>query len=113
MASTEEILKNMDREGFTKTGSKKIDISAKQRVLLIRKGNELFNSGDVLKAKKIFIAMGYCDGLIRLGDYYESKGEFFEAFRMYKMAPAESKTAVMIEQMAYIVRHWLSEDKTI
>ncbi len=45
-------------------------LTPKERLLLIRKGNELFNNGNIDKAAKIFVTTAYKDGLIRVGDYY-------------------------------------------
>jgi hypothetical protein len=35
----------------------------KERIALIRKGNELYNKGDYLQAEKIYISTRYQDGL--------------------------------------------------
>ena len=45
-------------------------IEASDRTALIRKGNEFFNEGKFEDAAKIFRAVGYKDGLSRIGDHY-------------------------------------------
>lgn len=100
----------LPKEGFLKiVKPKPLDINSSDKVALIRKANELFNSGNVKMAQKIFVSLAYSDGLIRVGDYYYNKSDFFEAYRMYKIAPAPKKAAIVIEQMAEVVKQWVSE----
>jgi hypothetical protein len=73
----------------------------------MRKGNQLFNDGDIETAGRIFITIGYTDGLIRVGDYYYSHNKTLEALRMYKAAPSQHKADMIVEKMATIVRGWL------
>ena len=97
--------------GFLKVGrDSRPEISSQQRSLLVRKANELFNEGRVADAKRIFITVGYTDGLIRVGDHHMKKNEPLEAFRMYWLAPDRNKSAAMIEKMAQIVQIWLHQD---
>ncbi|THB68141.1 MAG: hypothetical protein D6B26_00895 [Spirochaetaceae bacterium] len=97
--------------GFIKTGDERPShIDSATRVALIRKGNELFNNGRIEQAKRVFITVGYGDGLIRIGDHYRSKKQPLEAFRMYWLAGSERNYGPELEKMAQIVRHWLAED---
>jgi len=99
-------------EGFLRTSRDHLPpVSREQRTALIRKGNELFNRGKVDEAKRIFLTVGYSDGLIRLGDYYTEKNDSLEAFRMYWLAPDRKRAGQLIEKMAGIVRHWLGEER--
>ena len=103
-----EVLKKIPRDGFLKVNlSDKTPVSESTRIALIRKGNELFNSGDVEKAKRIFLTVGYTDGITRVGDYYYQKRQPLEAYRMYWIAPAPDKVRTMTEKMASIVSGWL------
>ena len=52
---------------FIKT-TLKPGIDGTQKVILNRKGNVLFNSGDIEGARRIFMTTGYTDGLVRIGD---------------------------------------------
>lgn len=98
-------------EGFLKTSrGKKQVLTSSQRSALIRKGNEFFNRGDYETARKIFITTSYCDGLIRMGDYYKKKGNTIEALKMYKIAPAKDKFDQILEQIAAILSRWLKEE---
>lgn len=100
------------REGFLKIGSQKNHtLTGTQKSALIRKGNELFNSGDVERAKRIFLTTGYSDGLQRLGDHYLKARDPFEALRMYWLAPSVDRRDSMVERMAGIIHRWLKEDE--
>ena len=87
-------------------------VEGSQKAALNRKGNQLFNDGNIENAKRIFITTGYSDGLSRVGDYYKSKNRPLEALRMYWMAPDRSKSQPLIEQLAGILKRQLNEDET-
>jgi len=100
----------MPKDGFLKVVKpQKTEVDSAKKAALIRKGNELFNGGDILTAKKIFLTLGYTDGLIRVGDYYYKKCDYWEAYRLYSIAPAPGKVSQLIERMAGDVREWISE----
>ncbi|MFP4153090.1 MAG: hypothetical protein ACLFR8_05580 [Alkalispirochaeta sp.] len=99
--------------GFLKVGpadSESIDRA--KRAALIRKGNELYNQGNLETAKRIFVTVRYSDGLMRLGNYYMDTGAPLEAFRMFWLAGDRRRVEEMTEQMALIVRKWLHEDES-
>lgn len=97
--------------GFIRVGREDLPkISPQQRSTLVRKGNELFNRGNVEQAKRIFLSVGYTDGIIRLGDHYYDKRKPLEAFRMYWLARDQHKTELMAEKMASVLRIWLKEE---
>ena len=109
--SRREILDSIPREGFIKIPeSGGVSLSPERKVKLLRKGNQLFNEGDIETAGKIFITIGYTDGMIRVGDYYYTHNRHLEALRMYKAAPAPQKVEVLVTKMAQVVRSWLSEE---
>lgn len=74
----------------------------KERVELIRKGNELFNKGDVETAAKVFVKTAYKDGIARVADYY-----FFEkrrplnALPYYKMVNRNDKVQEIYDRMLF------------
>jgi len=87
-------------------------LTPKERILLIRKGNELLNKGDIEKASKIFVTTAYKDGLIRIGDYfYFEKKDPFKALHYYIEAKYEKRIRELTERMAMVLKKWLSEDK--
>jgi hypothetical protein len=86
-------------------------LTPKERILLIRKGNELLNDGDIEKAEKIFVATAYKDGLIRIGDYYYfDKKNVFKALNLYLEAKYEKRIHELTERMALVLKQWLNED---
>lgn len=107
-----DIFEGKSQEGFFLVGAEKPPaLTKEQRVVLIRKGNELFNKGQFAVAKRIFLTVGYGDGLIRTGDYHYKRREPLEAFRMYWLAKEKVKSEKLIEKMAAVIREWLdSED---
>lgn len=106
----EDFLRNIPKEGFIKvTRPESPSLSPDQRVQLIRKGNALFQDGNFEQAKKIFVATGYTDGMIRVGDRYQSQGLTLEALQMYKLAPAPEKAEAIIVLLSKAVKKWLKE----
>ncbi len=88
-------------------------LTPKERLILIRKGNELFNKGDIEKAAKIFVTTAYKDGLIRVGDfYYFQKKDPIKALHFYVEADYKKRINEVTERMAAIIKKWLKEDKT-
>jgi hypothetical protein len=85
-------------------------IEGSQKAALNRKGNQLFNAGNIEAAKRVFMTTGYSDGLSRVGDFYKSKNRSLEALRMYWIAPDKKKSAPLIEQLAYVLQGLLNED---
>ena len=102
------VFKNVENENtFIKTVAKPA-IEASQKAALNRKGNILYNSGNIEGAKRIFLTTGYSDGLIRIGDYYNSKGKNLEALKMYWIAPDHKKADPIIQQLSAVIQNLLS-----
>jgi hypothetical protein len=80
-----------------------------QKAALNRKGNVLFNSGDIEGARRIFMSTGYSDGLCRVGDYYKSKNRPIEALRMYWIAPDHTKAEPLIIDVVGAVQAFMYE----
>ena len=107
---TRQALRGIPAGDFLRVGKQESSsLPREKRVALIRKGNELFNDGNIELAKRIFLTTRYTDGLVRLGDYYYEQKQPLEAFRMYYAAPYRRRTGVMVEQMAQIIKEWLRE----
>jgi len=85
-------------------------VEGSDKAALNRKGNMLFNSGDIEGARRIFMTTGYSDGLSRVGDYYKSQNRLIEALRMYRIAPDRNKAEPLIEQLAGIIKVLLESD---
>jgi len=85
-------------------------LTPKERLVLIRKGNELFNNGDIEKAAKIFVTTSYKDGLIRVGDYYYfDKKNPLKALHFYIEAKYEKRISELTERIVAVLKKWLSE----
>ncbi|MDR0388716.1 MAG: hypothetical protein LBH73_01440 [Spirochaetaceae bacterium] len=94
---------------FIKT-VRKAEIDGAQKAALNRKGNMLFNSGDIEGARRVFLTTGYTDGLVRVGDYYLSKGRALDALRMYWIAPDHKKSEPIIAQLSFVIQKLLKEE---
>jgi hypothetical protein len=95
---------------FIKTVTKPV-IDGAQKAALNRKGNILYNSGNIEDAKRIFLTTGYTDGLVRIGDYYISQGKALDALRMYWIAPDHTKSEPIIERLSAIIQTLLQEEE--
>ena len=99
-----------DQNSFIKTTAKPA-IDGSQKAALNRKGNTLYNSGDIEGARRIFITTGYSDGLVRIGDYYNSKGRSLDALKMYWIAPDHSKAEPIIMQLSAVIQNLLHDER--
>ena len=88
-------------------------VDSSRKAALNRKGNMLFNSGDIEGARRIFHTTGYSDGLSRVGDYYKSQNRLVEALRMYWIAPDRTKYEPLIMQLASIVQSLIHEKEDL
>jgi hypothetical protein len=95
---------------FLKTVAKPV-IDSAQKAALNRKGNILYNSGDIEGARRIFLTTGYSDGLVRIGDYYKSKGRSLDALRMYWIAPDKKKSASIIVELSILIKSLIHEEE--
>ena len=95
---------------FIKTTVRPV-IDGTQKAALNRKGNMLFNSGDIEGARRIFLTTGYSDGLVRIGDYYNTKGRPLDALRMYWIAPDRKKAEPIIMQLSAILQNLIHKEE--
>ena len=79
-------------------------LSSEQKVVLNRRGNQLFNEGFISEAQRIFITTGYSDGLTRVGDYYAARNNTLEALRMYCLAKNKRKSEPIIDSLVRLIR---------
>jgi hypothetical protein len=98
------------RGGFIRETAKPgVSIDASQKALLNRKGNVLFNEGNIEGARRIFVTTGYSDGLSRIGDYYRKQGKVIDALEMYRIAPDKRKADELAMSIALLIRSMLVE----
>jgi hypothetical protein len=86
-------------------------VEGSEKAALNRKGNQMFNDGNIEGAKRIFMTTKYSDGLSRVGDYYKSKSRPLEALRMYWMAPDRKKSEPLVEQLAVVLQSMLDDEE--
>lgn len=86
-------------------------VDGAQKAALNRKGNVLFNSGDIEGARRIFLVTGYSDGISRVGDYYKSQNRMIDALRMYWIAPDRTKLEPILMQLAGMLQNVIHEEK--
>jgi hypothetical protein len=98
-----------DQNGFIKTIAKPA-LDGSQKAALNRKGNMLFNSGDIEGAKRVFLTTGYSDGLSRIGDYYQSRGRALDALRMYWIAPDRTKAEPILMRLSALIQKIIKEE---
>jgi hypothetical protein len=99
-----------EKNVFIKT-SVPSSIDSSLKTTLNRKGNVLFNSGDIEAARRIFMTTGYSDGLSRVGDYYKSQNRLIEALRMYRLAPDQTKSEPLIAKLADVIRNLIQGEE--
>ena len=99
-----------DQNTFIKT-TVKPDIDKDKKAALNRKGNVLYNSGDIEGARRIFLTTGYSDGLVRVGDYYKLKGRPLDALRMYWQAPDRKKADPIIQQLSLVIHNLIHDEE--
>jgi hypothetical protein len=98
-------------EGFIKTGdAPRAEIPSGDKAGLNRKGNELFNSGDIEAARRVFQTTGYSDGLIRVGNRYLADQRPVDALKMYWLAKDRRHSGELIEKIARIIQNLLREE---
>jgi hypothetical protein len=110
MLNNNTLFGRFENQGFIKTTTRP-ELDAAQKVQLNRKGNELFNKGDIAGAERIFITTGYSDGLIRLGDWYLAQGKSLEALKMYWLAPDKKKAEPLIEKLAALIQKLIEDEE--
>ena len=80
-------------------------MTEKERVALIRKGNELYNAGKIEEAIRIFTATGYKDGLTRVGDmFFFDKKMPIIAYKYYKLAGRTDRINDIFERMIFALQ---------
>ena len=97
--------------GFIKSSDSPVgSLSSAQKVILNRKGNVLFNQGDIHNAQRLFITTGYSDGLTRVADIRQKEGDFLSALKLYILAHNKAKAEHMYKKIAAAVSFYLKEE---
>ena len=97
-------------DGFIKvTDNPVTTLTSEQKVILNRKGNVLFNEGNIEGARRIYTTTGYSDGLIRVGDKYMEKDQSLKALKQYVLAHNKAKAEPIYEKIATVLSNILKE----
>lgn len=105
-----QIAQKQGPEGFIKVTDNPVStLNSEQKVILNRKGNILFNQGQIEGARRIFTTTGYSDGLTRVGDRYMEKNESIKALKQYVLAHNKSKAEPIYEKMAQVISCMLKD----
>lgn len=86
-------------------------LTSAEKAILNRKGNELFNAGDIESARRIFMATGYSDGITRIGDRYLAGGRSIDALKMYWIAPDRAKAEGIIAKLSGVIQKIMCEEE--
>ena len=106
-----KVFKDFERENVFIKETKPSSLDGAKKAALNRKGNLLFNSGDIETARRIFLTTGYTDGLCRIGDYYKSQSRLLDALKMYWIAPDHTKAEPIIIQLSGVLRNILNNEE--
>jgi hypothetical protein len=100
-------------EGLIKTADLPLEgVEPERKVKLNRRGNELFNAGDIEAARRIFQTTGYSDGLIRVGDRYLADNKPIEALKMFRLARDDKRSEALIDKAALVIQKLLNEEES-
>jgi hypothetical protein len=106
-----EISKKQGSDGFIKVTDAPVStLTSEQKAILNRKGNVLFNQGDIESARRLYVTTGYSDGLTRVGDKYMEKNESLKALKQYVLAHNTKKAEPIYEQLGQILSALLKEE---
>ncbi|MDD5066850.1 MAG: hypothetical protein PHF84_07355 [bacterium] len=86
-----------------------IELNESERAELIRKGNQLFNSGKIKEAARVFETVKYGDGLIRIANHYYKKKEMVQAILYYKKAGYTKPIEALAPEIIMVLKTWLDE----
>ncbi len=86
-------------------------VASDRKAQLNRRGNELFNKGEIETARRIFQTTGYSDGLIRVGDRYLADKKPVEALKMYWLAKDEKRKESLISMAALAIQNLIKEEE--
>ena len=98
-------------DGFIKVTDNPVSgLTSEQKVILNRKANTMFNSGNIEDARRIFITTGYSDGLTRVGNYYMDKNQDLKALKAYVLAHNKRDAEPINENIAKVISSILKEN---
>ncbi len=83
-----------------------------ERVLLIRKGNELFNQKKYDEAIKLYLKANYMDGIMRVADYYYyDLKQPLTALKFYRLINRKDRIDEINARIMFAFNRMLSENQ--
>lgn len=108
---TQTLNQNRISDGFIKVTDNPVKgLTDDQKVVLNRKANIMFNSGNIEDARRIYITTGYSDGLTRVGNYYMEKNQDLKALKVYYLAHNKRNAEPIYENLAKIISNLIKEN---
>ena len=108
----EQMDQTIQNKGFIKVTDAPVGgLTSEQKAILNRKGNVLFNQGEIDSARRLFITTGYSDGLSRIGDYYAQQNKELQALKLYWLAHNKRKSEPIIQKMATLISTLLNNEE--
>ena len=108
----EQMDQTIQNKGFIKVTDAPVSgLTSEQKAILNRKGNVLFNQGEIDSARRLFITTGYSDGLTRVGDYYAQQNKELQALKLYWLAHNKRKSEPIIQKMATLISTLLNNEE--
>lgn len=106
------IFENFPDDGLIKTVDEpNAELTSEQKAQLNRRGNMLFNQGDIETSRRIFQTTGYSDGLRRVGESYLEAKRPVDALKMFKLSHDEARSAELIGIAALAIRKMLEQEE--
>ena len=88
-------------EGFIKVTDQPVQTrTSQQKVILNRKGNVLFNEGNIEGARRIFFTPEYPDELTRVAEKNKKKKQYLKALKLYILAHNDRKAEPIYDKIA-------------
>ncbi|HQO40426.1 MAG TPA: hypothetical protein PK986_08150 [Spirochaetota bacterium] len=85
-------------------------MDSQERAGLIRKGNELFNQGEINEAMKLFVRTRYGDGIMRIADfYYYEKKQPLIALKFYRMINRSDRIEEINSRMMFAFKKMIMQ----
>lgn len=107
----DSISQNQITDGFIKITDNPVEgLTSEQKVILNRKANTMFNSGNIEDARRIYITTGYSDGLTRVGNHYMGKNEPLKALKVYHLAHNKRNSEPIYENIARVISALLKDN---
>ena len=100
-------VESIPKQTFYRLPSPDRSLLGSEKILLTRKANELFHLGQIARAEKIYLTVGYSAGLHKLGEYYFQKNDFLRAYLFFRAADDSQRAEALTERFIVVIRKWL------